>query len=635
MPSSPIRHDIQGLRALAILSVLLYHLAPNLLPGGFVGVDIFFVISGFVITATIRRQQYAGTFSIAGFYRKRIRRILPPLFLMMAAVLLVGWFLFPPYWYLQLAKSALATTVFGANFFFLRNTGYFDLSSTSLPLLHTWSLAVEEQFYLGFPLLLLLLQRYLPRRIVAALSLLALGSLALSIYLVHPHPFAAFYLAPSRAWELLLGAVLALRPPPRNLQPSLLTAASATGIALTAASFFLLQPDSPFPGVAALAPCLGAALLLYTGILPGSPLTRLLSIPPLVFVGNISYALYLWHWPILVFLRTTAPISWQANPPLLLLSAALAAFAAASLSWYLLERPLLQSPLPRYPWFRLAFAASSISLALTAALVLLHGIPGRFPAPAQTIFATSNDFNPRRSVCEGDETHRIPYDQTCLYGAPNTTPDTAIFSDSQGAELAWALGERFTPLRRSLLGITTSACPPSTSIAGSRSPQCALHNAETLQRLITDSRIHTAILAASYRGRDSYTKAMLLAGLADTLRQLLAANKHVILVYPIPHQDFDPPSVLGMAWLRREPMETLGLPTNRFLATNQEALTFLDALPSYPALTRVYPHQLLCTNGLCRVYSPQWGFLYMDHGHLSIAGARMIAQAIPISSPTQ
>lgn len=361
----------------------------------------------------------------------------------------------------------------------------------------------------------------------------------------------------------------------------------------------------------------------------------MLSIPPLVFVGNISYPLYLWHWPLLVFARTTAPVLWQSAAPALLLAAALVALAAATLSWYLLERPILQSPLTRYPWFRLATAASALSLALTAILVLLHGVPARFPAPAQTIFATSNDVNPRRSACEGNEKHRIPYDQTCLYGAPNTTPDTAIFSDSQGAELAYALGERFTPLRRSLLGITTSACPPSTSIAGSRSPRCALHNAETLQRLITDSRIHTVILAASYRGRDSYTKAMLLTGLADTLHQLLAANKRVLLIYPIPRQDFDPPSVLGMAWLRHEPMETLGLSTDRFLTSNHEALAFLDALPPSPALSRFYPHQLLCTGGLCRIYSPQSGFLYMDPSHLSLAGARIIAQAIPISSPAQ
>src|SRR5262249_11932609 len=304
------RAEIDGLRAIAVLSVLAFHYGLAVpdrftgvdvqysvaLPGGFTGVDVFFVISGFLITQILAGEIAAGTFSVIGFYDRRMRRILPALLTMLVCVLVAGRFLLMPGDYAALAKSAGAAAFGFSNFHFLNHTGYFDQVADFMPLLHTWSLAVEEQFYIVWPLLLALIATGSRNRTAALVALLVALGCAASIAFFPVDPKSAFYLALPRAWELGLGALLAFLPALPTLVGEIATLA---GLALIATGFKIASPDN-FPGLDALYPCIGAALVIW----PRTRRTisdRLLGL--LAPIGLISYSLYLWHWPIWVYFR--------------------------------------------------------------------------------------------------------------------------------------------------------------------------------------------------------------------------------------------------------------------------------------------------------------------------------------------
>jgi peptidoglycan/LPS O-acetylase OafA/YrhL len=295
------RQDIDGLRAIAVLSVVLYHAGVSWFPGGFVGVDIFFVISGYLITRILLEEASAGRYSIAKFYARRARRILPVLYFILVVALLLGLLLLLPLEILGLSESVLATTLFSSNILFWKQSGYFDISAELKPLLHIWSLAVEEQFYVLWPLVLILCYRrgWGIRWVIAVLFGLSLTS---SCVFLTEKPNAVFYLLPGRAWELLVGAWLATANGDWLKKQWLKSGLSVMGLGLLAASVLVLNKTLPFPAWNALYPCLGAALLIVAG--EGALVNRyLLAWRPLVFVGLISYSLYLWHWPLLSYVR--------------------------------------------------------------------------------------------------------------------------------------------------------------------------------------------------------------------------------------------------------------------------------------------------------------------------------------------
>ncbi|MES2992870.1 MAG: acyltransferase family protein [Pseudomonadota bacterium] len=341
------RADIDGLRAVAVLAVIAYHAFPGALPGGFVGVDVFFVISGYLITGILAREIGAGTFTLAGFYARRVRRILPALAIVLAFALAAGWLLLSPKQLATLCRHVVGGVTFSANLVLWNESGYFDTDAALKPLLHLWSLAIEEQFYLVWPLALLAFWRWR----VALTVAIVVASLAACIALSRDAAATAFFLPHTRAWELLAGALLVWLPPVPTRWRAAASLLGALAIGLACA---LYHRELRYPGAFALAPTLGAALLIAAG--PGAAFNRLLARPAAAWVGRISYPLYLWHWPLLVFaliLNDYDPLGALRTAGVLGLTVALSA-----LTYLAIEQPIRRQR--RVPVARIAGAFASL-----------------------------------------------------------------------------------------------------------------------------------------------------------------------------------------------------------------------------------------------------------------------------------
>src|SRR5579863_5540660 len=322
--SAKYRPDVDGLRALAVLSVLFFHTGFAPFRGGFVGVDIFYVISGYLITSILLKDLTEGKFSIVAFYERRMRRIFPALFTVLLFAIAAGTVLFDPEEMKIFGKALVTTTLFVSNLYYwhsARPLGYFDKAVSSQALLHTWSLSVEEQFYLFFPVTLFLLYRWTKGKVKVWLVALAAVSFAMNIWATQHKPVVAFYWIMPRAWELLAGALLAVKALPPLVNRLARELAGLFGLGMILVAVNLSIREASFPGYIVLLPCLGTFLVIYAGE-GGQCLARtLLSFRPLVFIGVISYSLYLWHWPIIVFSR---------HPPIHLPEKALTPFVLMS-----------------------------------------------------------------------------------------------------------------------------------------------------------------------------------------------------------------------------------------------------------------------------------------------------------------
>lgn len=614
------RSDIEGLRAVAILPVLAYHASAGLAPGGYVGVDIFFVISGYLISKIILDDLEKGTFSYITFYRRRIRRIFPALFFMLAVATALAFLLLPPEPLIEYGRTLRATVLFVSNMEFLRLSGYFAGATDFKPLVHTWSLAVEEQFYIFFPLLLVAIKRWFRGRYLIVLLACAGVSLLLSAWLTVRSPDAAFYFGPARAFELLIGSILALHvlPPLSSRAGREIVAAAGMVLILWCVATF----GQTAPGPSALLPCLGAGAIIYAGITGPSTVGRLLSVPPMRFVGAISYSLYLWHWPLLSFARIYL---FDEVTPVQTALAVFLAFVMAVVSWRFVERPF-RTPLERRTIvFAPAVALMAGGLALSTVMILGVGLPQRFPQEARRLFQFSQDFNPRRTECHAEGRRIIPYTENCFYGDAAAPSVVAVWGDSHGAELSLALGEAVGN-GRSVMQITSSACPPAMGFRSARRPQCAAHNRETLTRLIQDPRVHAVVLTAFYsayvpvwpRFRD---------GFEEVVTRLTESGKRVIVVYPTPEFPFPVPETLGLLAARGVAADTYGESRAKFEEENASVVSELDSLTQKKGVLRVKTGEILCTEHDCPGGDGR-EVLYFDDQHLSVTGARKLAPAI-------
>jgi peptidoglycan/LPS O-acetylase OafA/YrhL len=397
------RPDIDGLRAVAVLSVLAFHIRLRGIQGGFVGVDVFFVISGYLISSIVFTEIAESRYSVIGFYERRIRRIFPALFAMLTVFSVFAVIYLLPAELVAYSKSMFAATASASNFYFWRHSGYFD-SPTSYPLLHTWSLAVEEQFYILFPLFLILVRKFFPSHLRLSVIALFCGSLVASAVVVSQNRETAFYMPYTRAWELLLGTILSL-----ELFPSLQHAwqrnfATLAGIGLIAFSIFFYTERTLFPGLSALAPCMGSALIIGAGESGSSLVGKILSWRPVVFIGLISYSLYLWHWPVIVLQQMGVFIGESAitshsiaallpEHRLNMLVEVVLSLVLGILSWRFVERPFRSGPLrlSGRPLFALAGSVMLILIGFSSWTVFAKGFEGRFPAAALEVASVHQD----------------------------------------------------------------------------------------------------------------------------------------------------------------------------------------------------------------------------------------------------
>jgi peptidoglycan/LPS O-acetylase OafA/YrhL len=385
-----------------VISVLLFHIGLHAVSGGFVGVDIFFVISGYLISSIIFAEVADGRFSILRFYERRIRRIFPALFATLAVVSVFAGIYLLPLELVNYAKSMLAATTSASNFYFWSHSSYFN-APTSQPLLHTWSLAVEEQFYLSFPLFLVLVRRFFPHRLKLSVVVLFFVSLLLSAVVVFKNPGTAFYMPYTRAWELLMGTILSLHMFPRINSAILRNLVTVTGTGLIAFSVIFYRPDVPvFPGLSAIPPCLGTALIIWAGEAGSSLVGKCLSWRPVVFIGLISYSLYLWHWPVVVLRHMGGGLGAGAFVPPrfasflpahrfdMLLEITLS-LLLGTLSWKFVEQPFRNGRLrlSGKPLFSMAAVSMAILLGVSAWTVSAKGFEQRFPAAAVWIASSS------------------------------------------------------------------------------------------------------------------------------------------------------------------------------------------------------------------------------------------------------
>lgn len=631
------RPDIDGLRAVAVLLVVVFHF--HLVGGsksGFVGVDIFFVISGFLITWIIREQVQGQRFSLVAFWLKRLRRLAPALFAVLALVSLYGAARLLQGDFKQLMQEVMATQFYYANIYFWRNVNYFGLQAGNIYLLHTWSLAVEEQFYILYPLALLAVLRA-GRHLAPAIVLAAtLASFALNLAFVETKPEATFYLMPTRAWELLLGALLTWAPALRRAWASNLL--GLAGALLIAAAIVSYDEGIPFPGYFALLPTLGAVCLIHAGSQRGSFAVRALSVAPLVYVGRLSYSLYLVHWPVNVFAASelgegyTLGWRWTMAGVCLVLSALL---------HHGVENPFRHARLLGRPRAFITGYGAGLAISVTLAVTVFatQGLPGRLPAEVARLAAFASDMPSER--CK-EFTHPPAAGQPalCALGSPGLAPEWLIWGDShawaaQGAIDQW-LKNTGSAGRIAFL----NSCPPIKDVYVNKGrTTCRALNEQMLALAAQDSRIKKVFLVSAWRqameGKlsdspdarlDPPASVALFGRQFDaTLRQLKSQGLEVYIWEPLPAARDHVPRRLALATLRGVPVEL------DFHAADyqRDYAFFFTAL----ARNREQIHAsfstsaVLCGSGTCASVI-SGNPVYFDNSHLAHSGSQFWAHAL-------
>lgn len=642
-PSPGYRADLDGLRAVAVVPVVLFHAGLPLFSGGYVGVDIFFVISGYLITGILLASIKANTFSIGHFYERRVKRIFPALVMVLAASSAAAWLLLTPERLIEFGESVAATSVFGSNFYFWKSVDYFSTKAHVQPLLHTWSLAVEEQFYIFYPLLLYVVTRL---RLPLHYILLACGavSLVLAAVLLYLMPGAVFYLLPFRAWELIVGALIAAGVPSRPRSAGTASSAAVLGMAMMILPMLLYEPGTAFPGLAAVPPVIGAGLMIWSGT---SPVHRLISTAPFVVIGKASYSFYLWHFPLFAFAsyllnRPLDPVTGSALSIVALLC------ALASLRW--IETPVRRSQ-SRAAW---VIALALIAVAGIAGLLLARsdGFSERLPHDARAVIevAADKDRHPISCMSNGDVLVREP----CLLGTAGKAPAALLWGDSHAMVTATAMDVAAKRADKSFLFLATADCPP--GLGFEISPEyepglsttpsyrsCGDYNRRMLE-LAKD--VPVVVIAARWsnwrigepgnpvessvdlRLSDESGPAVSRADNArifeNGFRRLIAAlrDKDVYVVGPVPEPSFDVPQTLFVArYGLISPPTSISLV--EYEHRHRKAIAILRRVAN--GTTLIWPHSKLCRSGECPL-ATDGRPAYFDHNHLSVEAAAATAE---------
>ncbi|QBQ39384.1 acyltransferase [Pseudoduganella plicata] len=610
------------MRALAVLGVLIFHAFPGALPGGFTGVDIFFVISGFLITRIIAGEAAQGHFSIAAFYGRRIQRIFPALILVMVCCVAFGWFALFPDELKMLGKHVFGGSAFLSNIFLWREVGYFDTAAETKPLLHLWSLGIEEQFYVAWPLLILWAA---PRRkILLCAGILAALSFALNVGGIRAFPSATFYLPAARAWELLAGAVLACAGAVAALgdraSKRQLDLISLLGLLMIALSYGLVSKGRAFPGWWALLPVAGAVLLIAAG--PYGLVNRVLGSKALVGIGLISYPLYLWHWPLLSF----AQIVESGTPSATLRGAALAiAVLLAWATWRLLERPLRGWRTPRA---RVAMLSAAM-VAVAAGGALLYVKDG---LPQRRAIAESERMQKALILVEDVANaaackQRYGFDtlyKYCLQTWPERNPTVALIGDSHAYHVSAGLGAWYKKQGENMVMFGTRI--PYWGLDPASGDEYQAVTQRMLELALEIPTIHTVLISTAAKLSDGNTVHM--AALRETLRRYTQAGKKVIFLHDVPALGFEPRSCIRRPGIAssttRHDCSISRAEFERNTAEHERLLAAI--LAEFPAVQQFRPAEALCDAKRCRV-DVGGTLMYRDNNHLSYEGDLRVGAA--------
>lgn len=628
------RPDIDGLRAIAVLLVVVYHAFPVALPGGFLGVDIFFVISGYLITRDIIARQAADSFSLTDFYGRRARRILPALAVVLLATLSFGAVVLYSDEFDQLLQHVLASALFSQNFRLMSEAGYFDTASNAKPLLHLWSLAVEEQFYLLWPVALMMLKT---RRAALVAALLTVALSAAAMHALSDEPSLAYYLPFTRFWQIMAGATLALLALPRlGVRAQHWLGAIGLGLCLAAPAVHTLGGGML---IDAAVPTLGAALCIAGG--PSSIAARVLGRPLLVWLGLISYPLYLWHWPLLAYLNIMAP----AHSAVVAAAAVLCAVALAEATRRWIETPL------RRPWVTpkisgaVASLASSTAVAAVAGLLLM--VPMRQPLAGEAGLADLSAPRKERFVaCEAEMPRGL---MTCLQSRHGKT-SAVIFGDSHADHLFDGIAEQ--DAGRNWAVLAQASCPPLSGVTVKvQRDGCGNTPDLVLDRLANDPAVQEVVLSfyGSYaavtnfaaghtdRGPAQFTltslrapgasKAEVMAlGLDATVDRLVKAGKRVAIVLDVPEIPFQPRDCVARPLMQAAVADcsvSRSVIVGRQSAQRAAAAAVARRFPG----VRVFDSlDVLCDGDRCAI-DGEGGLLFKDSHHLSRRGSRLVGGA--------
>ena len=657
------RPDIDGLRTIAVMPVVLFHADVSGVSGGYVGVDVFFVISGFLITSIIHREVERGDFSILRFYERRARRILPALIAVVVATLIAAFFLFMPREFEQTAKSAAAAMLFVSNLLFYSDTGYFSPGIYERPLLHTWSLAIEEQFYIFFPPLMMLLAA-LGRRPGVIIAVLTLISVALSAFTTASKPDMAYYLLPWRAWELGIGALIALWMPRISASRPLREVLGLAGLAMILLAVVTFDEATVFPGYAALLPCVGAGLVIAFGGHGDTMFEKFLSLPVMVFIGLISYSLYLWHWPVIVFYQQFTLD--RPDPVGCVLVVGLSIFLAW-LSWAYIEAPFRGSRVPgarkHRPISRRAIFSGSatgmVAVSFVAAMIVAgHGWDWRLPKETVRLAAFELDKHPKLRECTGRfEEWRAP-DDPCVFGTPGQIPTVMIWGDSHAAALLPEIEAAAKRTGSNIGYLSRAGCLPVTDTerADGRNGGCEEYGDGAMAFLLNTPEVDTVFIVARYalaakgylsdyglaerdwpptRYSDAQTGAWpeadrlskLLHKIEETVSALRSNGKRVALIYPIPEMGYRVPETLAKLALQHRELKDFGVDRALYDARNENIIKGLNDIAERHGAIPIRSDEILCDAVLCRA-SRNGEPLYHDDDHLSSVGARLFGESI-------
>lgn len=647
---------IDGLRAIAIALVIAHHAWPQWLPGGYVGVDVFFVISGYIITRGIYAEISHGEFSFLTFLSRRARRLIPAAIVCFFLTSIGAAVILAPEALVDYSHSLLSAFAMLSNVFFYSTSGYFSPAAIEKPLLHTWSLAVEDQFYLTWPLLLLMLRRILsPSRILWAVLALAAVSLVHAEFSVGRDPDYAFYWLIPRAFELLLGcalAIAAIQPPDARYG----NVAAALGLAAIFASVWILTPHSPVPGLALLPVCLGTAACIWgASSCATAGIGAVLSSAPIVFLGKISYSLYLYHWPLLSLSTHILGRSPDAIEATALVAVSILAAVA---SWSLVEQKMtstlrLRSSSPRHI-LGVTCAMAALVAAAGWSLSLDHGWKRRLNDTAQSVYAAAGTANPWHEACDG-ERMVFANNVSCTLGKPRPDGkfDFAIIGDSNA--------DHFVPMLHALASaqgaagrqVTRSTCGPIVGLYRTRERRldkeeiCAAFQADVIKFIDNNPSLKTVILSAAWQDYEMIPASLNETGqslkmeiranetaidffLDSTVRLLRERGIRVIIIGQVPWLE---PYSLGCFALAAQTGDRANCATKRSQAVRsiqESQQKFSQAAAADPQLQFIDMVDALCTSDLCSGFKENV-FLYRNYNHLNAVGSAYLANFIDIA----